>query len=332
EIFLTKFYPFFFYLFSTETLHSHSHILLFPTASLPSVALSTSRQSTPPLILLVFLFVGCVSLSECLGSSSSKSSPPSYIVWVPRRFTVCWKFIFAVSLSTLFMDSQADLPYSTSIIQGNIDVDSQLSGISQNNPMSSSDSTPEVESPKKTKWGVNFSVDEDKLLVSAWLNTSVDAIHSYERKQNTFREKVWKYFHNHNTFGDGASLLDDITNFKRPIGKKAKKANENNKATKKDVGEFLAKKMKFIEESQKQEKDHIKAEMVHLKELRDRVHRERIRLEEEKLRIEKEKLRIQEMFEEERIMLVDTSTLAGVQKVFYEQLQKEIIARRTSSK
>nr|XP_023929819.1 glutathione S-transferase T3-like [Quercus suber] len=323
------------------------------------------------------------------------------------------------------MDSQADLPYSTSIIQGNIDVDSQLSGISQNNPMSSSDSTPEVESPKKTKWGVNFSVDEDKLLVSAWLNTSVDAIHSYERKQNTFREKVWKYFHNHNTFGttrtaisltnrwgmidketnrfcgcmaqvkaisqtkqdkidnakalyknnfhlkfqfehcwlmlkdqpkwsepkersrtllpptlgstsiaegDGASLLDDITNFKRPIGKKAKKANENNKATKKDVGEFLAKKMKFIEESQKQEKDHIKAEMVHLKELRDRVHRERIRLEEEKLRIEKEKLRIQEMFEEERIMLVDTSTLAGVQKVFYEQLQKEIIARRTSSK
>ncbi|KAK4563508.1 hypothetical protein RGQ29_005857 [Quercus rubra] len=31
--------------------------------------------------------MGCFSLSECLGSSSSKSSPPSYIVWVPRRFT-----------------------------------------------------------------------------------------------------------------------------------------------------------------------------------------------------------------------------------------------------
>ena len=65
------------------------------------------------------------------------------------------------------MDSQADLPYSTSIIQGDIDVDSQLLGISQNNPMSSSDSTPEVEFSMKTKDGINFNVDEDKLLVLA---------------------------------------------------------------------------------------------------------------------------------------------------------------------
>ena len=99
------------------------------------------------------------------------------------------------------MDSQADLPYSTSIIQGDIDVDSQLLGISQNNPMSSSDSIPEVESSMKTKDGINFNVDEDKLLGSAWLNTSVNVIHSYERKQNTFHKKVWEYFHNHNTFG-----------------------------------------------------------------------------------------------------------------------------------
>ena len=76
----------------------------------------------------------------------------------------------------------------------------------------------------------------------------------------------------------------------------------------------------------------MKAEMVHLEELRDRVHRERIRLEEEKLGIEKEKLRIQKMFEEERIMLVDTGSLVRVQKLFYEQLQKGIIARQTSSK
>ena len=132
--------------------------------------------------------------------------------------------------------------------------------------------------------------------------------------------------------GDGVSLLDDVSNFRRPIGRKAEKANWKNKAIKKNVGEYLAKKMKFIEESQKQEKDRMKAEMVHLKELRDTVYRERIQLEKEKLRIEKEKLRIQEMFDDERIMLVDTSTLAGVQKLFYEQLQREIIARRTSSK
>ena len=134
------------------------------------------------------------------------------------------------------------------------------------------------------------------------------------------------------------SLLDDISNFKRLVGRKTEKANQKNKATKKNVGKYLAKKMKFTEESQKQKKDRMKAEMVHLEELRDRVHRERIRLDEEKLRIkkeklgiEKEKLHIQKMSGEERIMLVDAGSLAGVQKLFYEQLQKGIIARQTSS-
>ena len=50
------------------------------------------------------------------------------------------------------------------------------------------------------------------------------------------------------------SLLDDISNFKRPIGRKTEKATQKNKATKKNVGEYLAKKMKFTEESQKHKK------------------------------------------------------------------------------
>ena len=138
--------------------------------------------------------------------------------------------------------------------------------------------------------------------------------------------------------GDGGSLLDDTSNFKRPSGRKVEKANrKKNKATEKDVGEYLAKKKKFIEESQEQEKEglRIKVERVCLEELRDR---ERIRLEEHKIRIEegkigieREKLCIQNMLDE-RIMLVDTSALARAQKLFYEQLQEGIIARRTSSK
>ena len=137
--------------------------------------------------------------------------------------------------------------------------------------------------------------------------------------------------------GDGRSLVDDTSNFKRLIGRKAEKANQKNKVTEKDVGEYLAEKMKFIEESQEQEKEglHIKVERVCLEELRDR---ERIRLEEHKIRIEegkigieREKLCIQNMLDE-RIMLVDTSALARTQKLFHEQLQEGIIARQTSSK
>ena len=39
----------------------------------------------------------------------------------------------------------------------------------------------------KGKRGTNFSVEEDQVLMSAWLNTSVDAIQSNEQTHNTFR-------------------------------------------------------------------------------------------------------------------------------------------------
>ena len=76
-------------------------------------------------------------------------------------------------------------------MNADIDIDSQLLKTSQNTPMSVFDSPPQVEnvSSTKEKWGSNFSVEEDQLLVSAWLNSSVNAIHSNEQKQNTFYQK-----------------------------------------------------------------------------------------------------------------------------------------------
>ena len=46
--------------------------------------------------------------------------------------------------------------------------------------------------------------------------------------------------------------------------------------------------------------------------------------------IEKKKFEMEYMLEEERIMMKDTSGLTGAQKSFYEQLQEEIMARRSS--
>ena len=66
--------------------------------------------------------------------------------------------------------------------------------------MSVSDSPPppppQVENASSTKGkrGSNFSVEEDKLLVSTWLNTSADTINSNEQTQNPSRQKVWEYF------------------------------------------------------------------------------------------------------------------------------------------
>ena len=99
------------------------------------------------------------------------------------------------------MESQQDLPYYMGIMNGDIIIDSQLLGTSQSNSMSVSDSPPQFEnvSSTKGKQGTNFSVEEGQVIVSVWLNTNVDAIHSNEQTHNTFCQKVWEYFTQYNT-------------------------------------------------------------------------------------------------------------------------------------
>ncbi|KAL4643838.1 hypothetical protein ACB092_02G121000 [Castanea dentata] len=282
--------------------------------------------------------------------------------------------------------------------------------------MSVSDSPLEVENASSTKGkqGANFSVEEDQLLVSAWLNTSVDPVNSNEQTQATFCQKVWEYFTQYNKSGttrtiisllsrwgmisertnkfagcmakitnakalfleiqkkpfllehcwlmlkdqpkfanpngrsrasvpptpeltsiseggegDCGSKLGDDSNFERPIGKKAKKANRKNKAAGKDVREYLTKKMKFIEEVTQLEEEKMFIEREKLTIEKERSE-EKLKIEKERVMIEKKKFEMQYMLEEERIMMKDTSGLTGTQKAYYEQLQEEIMARRTS--
>ncbi|KAI7749351.1 hypothetical protein M8C21_032957 [Ambrosia artemisiifolia] len=50
---------------------------------------------------------------------------------------------------------------------------------------------------KKSMRGSNFSIEEDKLLVSVWLNCSPDAIQGTNQTRSTFWEQVVEYFHQH---------------------------------------------------------------------------------------------------------------------------------------
>ena len=60
-------------------------------------------------------------------------------------------------------------------------------------------SLPEVEIVT-SKRGGNFSVDEDLLLISAWLNISMDAVHGTDQKGERFWMKIWEYFCMNNTY------------------------------------------------------------------------------------------------------------------------------------
>ena len=73
------------------------------------------------------------------------------LVW---EFSVCKEVYFFFSN---FMESRRntelrrDLTYFTSIMNGDIEIDSQLLGMSQNTPMSVSNSPPQVENTSSTK-------------------------------------------------------------------------------------------------------------------------------------------------------------------------------------
>ena len=128
---------------------------------------------------------------------------------------------------------------------------------------------------------------------------------------------------------DCGSGLGNTSNFERPIGRKAEKAIRKNKATGKDVGEYLAKKLKLIEDVTWLEEEKMCFEREKLA-IEKESKEEKLKIEKERIMIEKKKFEMTEMLEEERIMMIDTSGFTGAQKTFYEQLQEEIMARRSS--
>ena len=67
----------------------------------------------------------------------------------------------------------------TDVIQGNISLEDELFVVSKTSPLLVENSSLNDEvatSKKKSTHGVNFSAEEDKLLVATWLNTSVDPV------------------------------------------------------------------------------------------------------------------------------------------------------------
>ena len=105
---------------------------------------------------------------------------------------------------------------------------------------------------------------------------------------------------------DQGGGVDGIMDFERPIGRKAEKANRKRKDDEKDIAtEYLKKKMKILKEGCAAEK--------------------------EKVHIKTEKVRLQELKENERIMMPNTSGMNEDQKAFYDGLKKEILAKQRSS-
>ena len=100
----------------------------------------------------------------------------------------------------------------TDVLRGNINLEEELFGVSENSHLLVEDSPLNDEvatSKKKSTRGVNFSAEEDKLLVAAWLNTNVDPVYGNEQHKTTFYGKVAKYFKDHET--DSIRSISSLT-------------------------------------------------------------------------------------------------------------------------
>ena len=88
------------------------------------------------------------------------------------------------------------------LVRGNINLKDEIFDVTESSPLLVEDSPLNDEvatSKKKQVRGVNFNVEEDKLLVAAWLNTSVDPVYGNEQHKTTFYGKVAKYFMDYKT-------------------------------------------------------------------------------------------------------------------------------------
>ena len=109
---------------------------------------------------------------------------------------------------------------------------------------------------------------------------------------------------------DCGSELGNTSNFERPIGRKAEKAIRKNKATGKDVGEYLAKKLKLIEDVTRLQEEKMFIEREKLV-IEKESGEQKLKIKKERIMIEKKKFEMTKRLEEEIIMMIDISSLTG---------------------
>ncbi|KAG6626143.1 hypothetical protein CIPAW_15G027200 [Carya illinoinensis] len=127
-------------------------------------------------------------------------------------------------------------------------------------------------------------------------------------------------------------IENEVAELDRPMGRKAEKGKR--KAQGKHAEEnFQLRKMKYtlLEESRAQEKEfyRLKAEkMEYDKEKEEK----KLRQEDERLRLEAEKVELAKKESDQRIMMMDVSVMPEMQRLYFQQLQREIMMRRSNAR
>ncbi|XP_030950507.1 uncharacterized protein LOC115974340 isoform X2 [Quercus lobata] len=276
--------------------------------------------------------------------------------------------------------------------------------------ISTKDSPPQVEMELTAKKrGSNFTIEEDLLLISAWLNISLDVVEGNEQKHKSYWRRIWEYFHKNKTFisertptsitsrwstiqnstekfcgylAQVESMHQSGLNEHDKIGKAKRMYQESHKTPFQfdHCWNMLRCPPKWLEHCEKQRIKRIRNAITsspstpeltnigqdnvshdtfanlerpldkRVKEIeilektclqeQDQVfmkkeqEQKRIRMkkeqEQERLCIMQEKLQMEQLKEEERIIMMDTSSLSQIQQEYFHQRQMDILRNRRS--
>ena len=104
------------------------------------------------------------------------------------------------------MDSQDNRYYTNLMSHGEVNFDSQLYDSEYDlnqqfsEPVVSVRDSTKVKVTKKAQRSRNFTIEKDLLLISAWLNISMDAVQENQQKKDTYWQRIHDYFHPNRTF------------------------------------------------------------------------------------------------------------------------------------
>ncbi|KAL4619612.1 hypothetical protein ACB092_06G092400 [Castanea dentata] len=241
----------------------------------------------------------------------------------------------------------------TNVLRENINLEDELFGVSENSPLLVEDSPLNDEvatSKKKSTRGINFSAKEDKLLVAAWLNTSVNLVYGNKQHKTTFYDKIAKYFKDYKT--DSTRSISSLTTRWGTInretiefcGSLAKIEAKNESGT--TVDDKIVKARELFKEIHGYffQYEHCWLMLKDFPKWATTMPREDSRKEMsqtpdsidqgggEKVHLKVEKVCLQELKENEKIIMLDTSGMNEDQRTFYEGLKKEILAKQRSSR
>uniref|UniRef100_A0A2N9IVW3 Uncharacterized protein n=1 Tax=Fagus sylvatica TaxID=28930 RepID=A0A2N9IVW3_FAGSY len=155
----------------------------------------------------------------CLGLTSLLALPADQLPGeaLGRVFKAALDLLVAYKDQVAGMDSQGNMSF-TNLLQEDSNLDKELLGESQHTPMSIQESPFQVDMIlfKSKRQAGNFTVEEDKLLVLAWLNTSLNPIQGNEQKLESFYTRIWAYFHKVKEFDSDRTMCPLMNRWNEP--------------------------------------------------------------------------------------------------------------------